>query len=125
MGIYKKGLLFVCGSVCLIFGGIGIFIPVLPTTPFLLLSAFCYLRSSEKMYKWLMENRVLGKYIYNYVHYRAVEKKTKVVALIFLWCSMLISIYLIDNNYVRFLLILIGIGVSIHILMLKTLKKNL
>ncbi len=122
--IYLKGLLFVCGTVALILGAIGIFVPVLPTTPFLLLSAFCYIRSSKRMYEWLVGNKVFGKYIYNYLHYRAIEKRAKISALVFLWVTLLISIYLIDNNHVRVLLMVIGIGVSVHIGRIKTLKKD-
>ncbi len=100
------------------------FLPVLPTTPFLLLSAFCYARSSEKMLKLILENKILGKYIYNYMNNKAIDKKSKIVALIFLWCTLSISIYFMENIYIRILLLVVGIGVSIHLLMLKTLKKD-
>lgn len=119
--IYKKWLFFICGTVTLILGVIGIFLPILPTTPLILLSAFCYTRSSEKMYNYLIEHKVLGKYISNYINHKSIDKKSKILALIFLWCSLGISIYLIDNLYIKILLGIIGIGVSIHILMLKTL----
>ncbi len=82
------------------------------------------MRSSEKMYNWLMGNRVLGKYIYNYTHYKAIDKKTKVGTIIFLWCSLALSMYLLENMYVRIVLIVVGIGVSTHILLLKTLKEE-
>ncbi len=117
-----RGLFFVCGTISLILGSIGIFLPVLPTTPFLLLSAFCYARSSKKMHKWLLENRFFGKYIYNYVHYKAIDKRTKICALIFLWCTLLISVYFMNNIYIRILLFIVGVCVSAHILILKTLK---
>lgn len=105
-------------------GAIGIFLPILPTTPFLLLSAFCYLRSSKRMYKWLTENKILGKYIYNYIHNKGMEKSAKIWALVFLWSTLLISIYFMDSLHLRIFLGFVGIGVSVHLLMLKTLKKE-
>ena len=71
-------LLVIAGSISLAFGVIGIFLPVLPTTPFLLLASFCYVRSSERLHRWLLEHRVFGKYIYNYEVHRAIPKKTKI-----------------------------------------------
>ncbi len=114
--------LVVCGTIALVLGVIGIVMPVLPTTPFLLLASFCYVRSSEKLYKWLMSNRVLGRYIYNYVHYRAIDKKTKIGTLIFLWITLFVSMYLVDNLHIRCFLVFVGLCVSIHILLLKTLE---
>ncbi len=120
--IYKKGLLFVCGTASLILGVIGIFLPLLPTTPLLLLSALCYLHSSEKMYKWLMENKIFGKYIYNYMHFKAIDKKTKIYTIVFLWVALMISFFIIHSAIFRVILILVGVGVTTHILMFKTME---
>ncbi len=79
------------------------------------------MQSSKKLYDWLMGNKVLGKYLYNYIHYKAIDKKTKIGSMLFLWCSLGVSAYLIENLYVRIFLMVVGIGVSIHILMLKTM----
>ncbi len=95
--------------------------PLLPTTPLLLLSALCYLHSSEKMYRWLMENKVFGKYISNYIKHKAVDKRTKTFTIVFLWLTLLISFFLIHSSIVRIILILVGVGVTTHILMIKTL----
>ncbi len=76
------------------------------------------------MYDCLMGNRVLGKYIYNYVHYKAIDKKTKIGTLVFLWCSLVISMYLIESLHIRIFLVVVGLAVSTHILMLKTLKNK-
>lgn len=118
----KKYLLIIAGLITLCLGIIGVFIPVLPTTPFLLLSAMCFLRSSTKLYNWLINHKIFGEYIYNYMKYRAVKKSAKISAIIFLWASILISILLIDNPYVKILLLVIATCVTIHILKLKTLK---
>lgn len=120
----KKYLLILAGSISLVLGIIGILIPVLPTTPFLLLASFCYLRSSKRLYDWMLNNRVFGPYIYNYLTYRAIKRGVKVVTLIFLWLTLIISIVLVSNIYLRIFLIAVGIGVSIHIFCLKTLRKD-
>lgn len=118
----KKYLLIIAGSLSLGLGIIGIFIPVLPTTPFLLLSSFCYIRSSNKLYTWLIKHRIFGVYIYNYITYRAVKRNTKFGALIFLWLSLTSSILIINKLPIIILLVIIGIAVSTHILSLKTLE---
>lgn len=121
--IVKKYLLIISGTVSLLLGVIGIVIPVLPTTPFLLLSTFCYLHSSKSLYNWLINNKIFGKYIYNYVNFKAIKKNTKIGAIIFLWISLGISFYLVDQIQVKILLLFIGICVNIHIYRLKTIPK--
>ncbi len=120
----KKYLYLFGGSLSLALGIIGIFIPVLPTTPFLLLSAFCYLRSSQKMYDWLINHKIFGPYIYNYITYKAVTRKTKKVALAFLWFMLTISMILVPIIHVRIFLVASGIGVTIHLVSLKTLENE-
>jgi len=117
----KKYPLILAGSISLALGLIGIVIPVLPTTPFLLLASFCCLRSSKRLYDWMMNNRVFGPYIYNCVTWHAVKKSVKVLTLILLW---LVSIVLVSNICLRIFLVAVGIGVSIHVLSLKTLRKD-
>ena len=70
---FVKALYFIAGTVCLILGIIGIILPILPTTPFLLLAAGCYARSSERFYNWLLNNRILGSYIRNYREGKACQ----------------------------------------------------
>lgn len=120
----KKYLLISTGTISLSFGILGIFVPILPTTPFLLLSSFCYIRSSKRLYNWLINHRIFGHLIYNYLTYRAVERNAKIVSIVFLWIALLSSILLLSNIYIRIFLLVVGIGVSIHLLTLKTLEKN-
>jgi hypothetical protein len=121
----KKRLLVIGGTLSLGFGIIGMFLPVLPTTPFLLLTAYCYVRSSRRMYDWLMNNRVLGNYLKNYLEYHAISARAKVISLIGLWASLTASFILIGSPVVRLILVLVGMGVSVHLLMLKTLLKEM
>lgn len=124
MNLIKKCLLILAGSLSLVLGVIGAFVPVLPTTPFLLLSAYCYLRSSKRLYNWLINHRVFGTYIYNYLTYRAITQRTRIVALIFLWVTLFTSASLANNLHLRLFLLAVGIGVTIHLFALKTMSRE-
>jgi uncharacterized membrane protein YbaN (DUF454 family) len=120
-----KGALIVTGTSSLGLGLIGIFIPLLPTTPFLLLTAYCYFRSSKRLYNWLISNKLFGSYIRNYYEGLGIPLKVKLISIIFLWLTIGFSTYFIVNLLiVRIILIIIAIGVTIHILTIKTLKKE-
>lgn len=114
-------LFVIAGTIALVLGSIGTLIPVLPTTPFLLLACFCYMRSSEKLFKKLINHKAFGTYIYNYVIFRAITKKTKVLSVILLWSSLTISIILIENLHIRLILLVVGVGVTVHLLLLRTM----
>jgi len=120
----KKSLYMVCGFIFLGLGIIGIFLPVLPTTPFLLLTSFCFLRSSEKLHGWLLNHKVFGPPVKNYIEHRALRAKTKAVAVATLWLSLGISIVLVPNIYVDIVLVAVGVFVSIYLLSLKTLRQD-
>lgn len=121
-----KTLLLIAGTISLIFGTIGIFLPVLPTTPFLLLSAACYVRSSDRMYNWLLGNRWFGKYIKNYREGKGVPITTKIFAIAILWIGILYSaIFVIDEIFIgQLILLLIAFGVSIHLIRLPNFKNS-
>jgi uncharacterized membrane protein YbaN (DUF454 family) len=118
-------LLFIAGSISLFLGVIGIFLPILPTTPFLLLTAACYMRSSERMHNWLLNNRWFGEYIRNYQAGRGIPLKTKIIAIAAMWITMSISIILVARDIVimQVALIIIASAVTIHIIRLPTFKK--
>lgn len=120
---FKKYLLIVLGTISLGLGALGVAVPVLPTTPFLLIALACYLRSSQRLYDWLIHHKIFGTYLYQYVTYRAVPRTTKVVALIVLWAGLITSALLVHLLYVHLILLAVGIVVNIHILTLKTLEK--
>lgn len=120
----KKYLFIFLGSISLGLGSIGIILPLLPTTPFLLLAAYFYLRSSKKLYVWLLNHRIFGIYIYSYINFHAIDLKTKISALSLLWLSLTISIILINKLLVTLILLIIGLSVSLHILSLKTMSRD-
>ena len=102
---------------------LGIFLPVLPTTIFLILASACFMKSSPKANQWLKNNKFLGVYIRNYQDKTGLSIKTKVFNIIFLWASILMSAFLFTEvAYIRIILIAIAIGVSIHLIMIKTSK---
>ena len=118
-----RGALMVAGTISLGLGIIGIFLPLLPTTPFLLLAAACYARSSERFYNWLMNNKRFGPYIRDYREGRGIPMKVKVMAITFLWATILTSIFFfLENLYIRIALMIIAVAVTVHLLTLPTKK---
>ena len=121
---FIKVLLIIAGTVSVGLGLIGIFLPILPTTPFLLLAAACYIRSSKRFYHWLLNNKLFGRYIKNYREGKGIPIKMKVLSITLLWLTILYSvIFVIDNLFVRIILIIIAIAVTIHILAIRTFKR--
>ncbi|MFC1729698.1 YbaN family protein [candidate division KSB1 bacterium] len=119
-----KILYIILGTISLLIGIIGIFIPGLPTTPFLLLTAGLYIRSSGKLYNKLINNRYLGHYILSYRENKGLEKKVKIFALLFSWIMILISAFFLTSDLVIRLIILhAGLIGTIVILMIPTIKK--
>ncbi|TRO44745.1 DUF454 domain-containing protein [Candidatus Bathyarchaeota archaeon] len=115
----------IAGTVSLIFAIIGLVLPLIPTTPFLLLTAACYCRSSERLYNWLITNKWFGKYIKNYREGKGIPFKTKIFALTILWVTIGISaLLLVPIFIVQMILLVIAIAVSIHILRLPTYRKS-
>lgn len=106
-------------------GIIGAILPLMPTTVFLLLAATCYARSSPRFYHWLMHNRYFGAYIKNYKEKQGTPLSAKIVSIAVLWITILISVFTANApRYVNVLLLIIAAGVTVHLVMIKTLKKN-
>jgi len=119
-----KAFLIVIGFISVGLGILGMFLPVLPTTPFLLLAAACFAKSSKRFYYWLLNNKWFGSYLKNYREGKGIPLKIKIMALSFLWSTILLStIFFLDNIYLRILLISIAVGVTIHISLIKTKKE--
>ena len=121
---WTRPLLIITGTLLVGLGIIGIFMPILPTTPFLLLAAACYARSSQRFYHRLLNNKWFGNYIKNYIQRKGVPLKVKVLAITWLWITIGFSVvFAVEVFLVRLILILIAIGVSIHIFSIRTLKE--
>jgi len=121
-----KKILVVSGTFFLVMGIIGIFIPLLPTTPFLLLAAACYARGSKKFYDWLINNKWLGEYIKNYREGKGISLTVKIVIITILWITITFSAFIFVSYFlIQIILIIIAIFVTVHILTIKTMKKIL
>jgi len=120
-----RGTLVILGTCFLGLGIVGVFLPLLPTTPFLLLAAACYARGSKRFYDWLLNNRWFGSYIKNYREGRGISLKLKVITLALLWGTITYSaFFVVDALYWRIILLVIAVGVTIHILKTRTLRKE-
>lgn len=115
-----KYLLIAAGMVSTAVGVIGIFVPLLPTTPLLLLAAACFMRSSDRLYTALIRHKVLGMYIKNYMEKRGIPIKIKLFSIALLWAGILSSaMFATDKLWLRILLVSIAIVVSIHIMLIR------
>jgi uncharacterized protein len=115
-----RWLLAVGGFVFIGVGILGMFLPLLPTTVFFILAAWCFARSSAKFHHWLHHNRVFGKYLSNYRSGAGMTVKAKVYSIGFLWLGIIISaVVLTENVYIRILLGAIALGVTYHIYTIK------
>ena len=108
-------ILLATGSISIVLGVLGIFLPILPTTPFLLLAAACYVRSSESFYTWLISHPVLSKYILAYLDGRGIPRKAKRYTLVTMWLTMGLSMLVVPLWQVRILLLCTGLAVSTYI----------
>ena len=118
-----QGLLVTCGTFCVALGVLGIFVPLLPTTIFLLLAAACYARSSERFHQKLLNHRWLGAYIRNYRSGRGMTRREKAFTLAMLWIGIgATAIWSVSVWWLRVLLVLIAISVTVHVGRLKVAR---
>lgn len=102
-------------------GVIGIFLPVLPTTPFLLLAAWCFMRTSPRFYNWLVSHPKLGKYLVYYLEGKGIPLKAKIYSIVLMAIGMSFTIYWVPLIEVKILLPLVGVLVALYIVRLPTL----
>ncbi|MBR3884166.1 MAG: YbaN family protein [Bacteroidaceae bacterium] len=112
------------GTISLMLGIIGIFLPILPTTPFLLLSAALYFRGSTRLYDWLLGHPHLGPYIKNFREHRAIPLRVKILSVSMVWITLLnCAIFVAEEWWLRLFFVLLAVAITVHILHYKTLKK--
>ena len=122
---FIRWVLIAAGTIFVGLGTLGIFLPILPTTPFLLLAAACYARSSKRFYDRLINNKWFGAYIKNYREGKGIPLKVKVYTISLLWITILFSaFFFISIFWVRVVLILIAVGVTVHVLIIKTYRQK-
>jgi len=125
-GRVRQLVLLTAGTIALALGVVGIFIPLLPTTPFLLLAAACFTRSSRRLHDWLLGHRVLGTYIRNYREHRAISLGTKITSIALMWTTTAYGVLVgLDHWVLRGLLVAVAIGVTVHLLSLTTATREM
>jgi len=121
----KRTIYVFAGTIFLVIGAVGVVIPVLPTTPFLLLATACYVRGSDRLHHWLLNNRVFGGFIRNYKEGKGITFRNKLLTTAFLWVTISFSaLFIVENPMIQGLLFFIAIAVSVHILLLPTYNQK-
>lgn len=114
-----RGLFKIAALICIALGFIGLFLPMLPTTPFLLLAVFFSMRSSPKMHQWLLMHERLGPTLQQYFEDNSISSTVFIRAVIFLWLSTSVSLWMTSSTFMRGFLIMMAIAVSWHLYRLK------
>jgi uncharacterized membrane protein YbaN (DUF454 family) len=121
--VVKRRILIGAGTLSTGLGIIGILVPILPTTPFLLLAAACYMRSSERFYRWLINDRIFGAYVRNYIEGKGMPVKIKMFTILLLWLTIALTIVFgVQNIVIKIVLICIAVGVTAHIALIRKRK---
>lgn len=116
-----KPLLVILGTLCLALGALGILVPGLPTTPFLLLAAALYVRSSRRLYDWLMGHRLFGAFIRRYRETRTIPLRSKVISLVLMWSMISLSLLLfIESRAATLLVLILGAAGTAALLIIRT-----
>ncbi|MFH0864647.1 MAG: YbaN family protein, partial [Bacteroidota bacterium] len=119
---FLRAILRILGILFVGLGITGIIVPILPATPFFLLAAWCFMKSSERLYRWLMTNRIFGKYLKNYTEGKGIPLKIKVGVLTLLWLMIgYVVLFIFGHILIRIILLAIAVAVTIHITRIKTL----
>jgi uncharacterized membrane protein YbaN (DUF454 family) len=119
-----KRLFTVIGTLSLCLGILGVFVPLLPTTPLLLLAAACYARGSDRLHGWLINHRWFGAYIRDYRAGNGIPLRAKVTAIPLIWATIgMTASYAVSQAWLRILLVTIAAGITVYLLSIPTLKK--
>lgn len=113
----------ILGIICIIFAGIGVVLPLMPTTVFVLLAAYFFTRGSERLSDWLENRSFFGKYLKNYREGRGMTSGTKIFSVLFLWAGILASVFALESIWLKVFLIIIAVSVTLHLAMIKTYRE--
>jgi uncharacterized membrane protein YbaN (DUF454 family) len=109
-----RGLFLVFGTIALVLGVLGIFLPLLPTTPFILLAAACYARGSRRFYEWLLSQRTFGPIVHEWQQHRSIPYRTKVTAIVLMSATLGTSIiFFVRPAWLKVALAVMGIGLAV------------
>lgn len=122
---FLKAIMKVAGALSVLLGILGIFLPLLPSVPFFLIAVACFARSSRKLYDWLLNNRLIGRYIKDYLNGNGVPMHAKISAIMILWLTIGCSIlFIVSSPLLKAVLLLVAIGVTAHVIMIRTANKG-
>lgn len=119
-GPVRRGVYFGLGSVSVVMGVIGIFVPLWPTTCFLLLAGWCFARSSARAERWLYENRVFGRYLSDYKRRGVISPRIRLGSVTVLWLFIGLSVVVLAKLWVAVLLLVVAGAVTVHLYSLPT-----
>ena len=117
-----KILFNIAGTICVILGVAGVFLPLLPATPFFLLASACYFRGSDRLHAWLINHPYIGPYIRNFRDHRGMPRRAKIYTLVLLWLSIGFSIWMVEILPVRIMLVVIAAIATTMILKMRTIE---
>ena len=117
-------ILLVCGIFFILLSILGMFLPILPTTPFLLLASFCFARSSKRINDWLLSNRWFGSYIRNYREGNGITLSHKVISISLLWLTIGYTTWIVSFWWLKLILVCVAFGVYNHLIRIKTFKSS-
>ena len=117
-------MLIVCGIILTAAGAAGILLPLLPTTPFLLLAAACFSGTSERAYRFLTKSPIFGAYIRHYRTGQGISARAKAQAIFMLWAALFLAASLVGKIWAYIVFLLIGAGVTCHLLFMKTARRD-
>jgi uncharacterized membrane protein YbaN (DUF454 family) len=115
-----KIVLVTLGCLFMVLAVLGVFLPLLPTTPFLLLASACFARSSDKLHNWLRTHGRFGRYLRDYEDGRGIPLRAKVLAMVMMWPSMSYSMYKVPFVSLKVMLFLVACGVTVYLWRLPT-----
>jgi len=116
--------LIISGWLCIILGVIGVFLPLLPTTPFILLAAYCFSRSSPRFHKWILSHRFFGPIVKNYESGKGLPRKIRFRGLMLMWLGMIGSMIIIQKLWAVIILGVIGVCVTVYLYRLPVYDEN-
>ena len=120
-----KGLFISFGFICTALGVLGIFLPLLPTVPLLLLAAACFARGSDRCYAWLLDHRHLGPMLQGYLDGKGIPRRAKLSALGLIWVTIPVSVvFVITHPWGKALLLLVGLGVTVYLIRLPVRREQ-
>ena len=116
-------LLLACGFFFIFLSVLGAILPLVPTTPFLIVAAACFYKSSGRFYRWIMFNRFFGQYLRDYTSGKGIPLHIKILSVIFLWVSTLVSVFIfIPYLWLEIVVITLNLAITIHIFWSRTKK---